>query len=119
MHPGYSPISVYLHRDPVDFRKQINGLAEIVEGDMLLNPFEQSLYVFINRNRSNIKILYWDKNGFCLWQKRLELDRFAWPKGEQFDATHQIELRELQWLLEGLDPWHKNRHNSLNYKTIM
>lgn len=119
MHPGYIPASVYLHRDPVDFRKQINGLAELVEGEMRLSAFEKSLFVFINRNRSNIKILYWDQNGFCLWQKRLEKDRFVWPKGERFNATHRVEMRELQWLLEGLDPWHKNRHNILNYNTIM
>jgi len=53
-------------------------LAAIVEGELQMSPFADALYVFINRARTSIKALYWDRNGFCLWQKRLEKDRFAW-----------------------------------------
>lgn len=71
---------VFLHKDPVDFRKQINGLSLIVQDSLQLDPFAESLFVFINRGGNRIKILYWQKNGFCLWLKRLEKDKFAWPK---------------------------------------
>ena len=68
--------TVYLHREPVGFRKAINGLAVIVEQDMALSPFEEAVFVFSNKRRNTIKILYWDRTGFCLWQKRLEKDKF-------------------------------------------
>ncbi len=118
MHPGYHIGAIYLHRDPVDFRKQANGLAAIVEGELEMSPFADALFLFINRARTSIKALYWDRNGFCLWQKRLETDRFAWPRGERFAASHQVSVRELEWLLEGFDPWHKNAHKTLNYMMI-
>lgn len=118
MHPGYQIGTIYLHREPIDFRKQINGLAALIEGELELNPFADALFVFRNRRRTSLKIIYWDRNGFCLWQKRLEVDRFAWPSGERFDTVCQLSVRELQWLLEGLDPWHKNTHKPLNYMVI-
>ncbi len=70
---------VYLHREPVDFRKQINGLALIVQDEMTLDPMQSALFVFTNRAANRVKILWWDRNGFCLWTKRLEKDRFVWP----------------------------------------
>lgn len=118
MHPGYQIGTLYLHREPVDFRKQINGLAALIEGELELSPFTDALFVFINRRRTGLKALYWDRNGFCLWQKRLEADRFAWPSREPFEAVCQVSVRELQWLLEGFDPWHKNTHKPLNYMYI-
>ena len=72
--------SVYLHREPVDFRKAINGLPLIVEQTMSLSPFESALFVFCNKRRDQLKVLYWDHTGFCLWQKRLEKDKFKWPR---------------------------------------
>ena len=65
-------VPVYLHRLPVDFRKTINGLSLIVQDELLLDAYSESLFVFINKARNRIKLLYWEKNGFCLWQKRLE-----------------------------------------------
>ena len=57
---------VYLHRDSVDFRRAIDGLAVIVEQSMGSSPYDAALYVFINRRRDKLKILYWDDTGFCL-----------------------------------------------------
>ena len=54
--------AIYLHRDPVDFRQSINGLA-VVEQAMLLSPFDDALFVFCNKSRDKIKVLYWDKTG--------------------------------------------------------
>ena len=69
--PNDLPV-VYLCRDAIDFRKGINGLAVLVEDTLQLDPFSEQLYVFCNRRRDRIKILYWEHSGFCLWQKRLQ-----------------------------------------------
>lgn len=118
MHPGCHIQDVHLHCEPVDFRKQINGLAAIVEQDLSLNLFTKALFVFINRRRTSIKILYWHRNGFCLWQKRLEQERFAWPQSHPKRATHRLSLRELEWLLEGFDLWANAPHKTLNYQSV-
>lgn len=78
---------VYLHREPVDFRKQINGLSVIVQEALKMDPFEDALFVFINCSRNRIKALYWERNGFCLWFKRLEKDKFSWPKHLRDDVV--------------------------------
>ena len=70
MHPGCDIEQVYLCREPIDFRKSINGLSVLVEQELELNPFGSALYVFINRQRNKIKVLYWHRNGFCLWLGR-------------------------------------------------
>jgi transposase len=69
------PANIYLYMDIVDFRKSINGLIVVVEQDMNLNPFRDALFVFCNKKRDKVKILYWDKTGFALWYKRLGATR--------------------------------------------
>ena len=69
MHPGCRIDQVFLCRDPVDFRKSIGGLSVLVRQALGLNPFGSALYVFINRDRNKIKVLYWYRSGFCLWLK--------------------------------------------------
>ncbi|MGB8334849.1 MAG: IS66 family insertion sequence element accessory protein TnpB [Desulfobacterales bacterium] len=71
---------VYLALGGTDMRKAINGLSVLVEQAMDLDPFSGDLFVFCNRRQNIIKILYWDENDFCLWKKRLEEQRFKWPK---------------------------------------
>lgn len=115
MHPGSRIGSVYLHLVPVDFRKQINGLSALVEQELAMDPFGDALFVFVNRRRTGLKALYWHRNGFCLWQKRLEQEHFAWPDAPGMGATCTLSLRELEWLLEGFDLWHNKPHKSLNY----
>ena len=61
------PADIYLYMDIVDFRKSINGLIVVVEQDMNLNPFRDALFVFCNKKRDKVKILYCDKTGFVLW----------------------------------------------------
>ena len=92
---------VYVHRAPVDFRKSINGLVVIVQEAMLISPFADAVFVFGNQRRDKIKVLYWDKNGFCLWYKRLEQDKFKWPR--QGDAVLHVSAEQFSWLLRGLD----------------
>ena len=75
-------LKVYLHREPVDFRLNINGLAVLVEQALGLDPFASCAYVFSNRRRDRVKILGWERNGFWLLLKRLEKDRFIWPSAD-------------------------------------
>jgi transposase len=82
-------------------RKQINGLAAIVEGSFKLNPFDGALFVFCNRNRDRVKILEWDGDGFWLYFKRLEKGHFPWPQpGEA--PTMTLSGEELSVLLGGV-----------------
>ena len=112
-----APFAVYLHREPVDFRKAINRLALIVEREMQLSPLSGAVYVFCNRRRDKLKILYWDRSGFCLWVKRLEEERFKWPKGWD---TEVIALEEQQFhgLLSGYDITRMQGHKALHYTTL-
>jgi transposase len=117
MHPGCRIEQVYLCREPIDFRKAIQGLSVLVEQELGLDPFGSALYVFINRHRNRIKVLYWHRNGFCLWLKRLESEKFAWPReGESTSQT--VTLQELEWLLEGFDLWRNKPHKTLNYASV-
>jgi transposase len=117
MHPGCRIEQVYLCRDPVDFRKSIGGLSVLVEQELELDPFGSALYVFINRQRNKIKVLYWHRNGFCLWLKRLEADKFAWPQGTEA-ATQTINLQQFEWLLEGFDLWRNSPHKTLHFASV-
>lgn len=92
---------VYLHRTPIDFRKAINGLVALVEQELGLNPFTNACYVFRNRRCDKVKILHWQRNGFWLCQKRLEQDRFIWPRADTRVLT--LNVQQLQWLLDGID----------------
>ncbi len=74
---------VYLAVGITDMRKAINGLSIMVEQHLSQDPFSGDLFVFCNRRQNMIKILYWDKNGFCLWHKRLEKHRFHWPESAE------------------------------------
>ena len=108
---------MYLCRDAVDFRKGINGLAVLVEETLQLDPFSEHLFVFCNRSRNRIKILYWERNGFCLWQKRLERDRFAWPRDDEVLVT--LTAKQLNWLLDGVDLWALRPHKRLAYRSVL
>lgn len=91
---------VYFARDPVDMRRQIDGLALMVQETFALDPFSRALFAFCNRQRDKVKVLYWHDNGFCLLYKRMEKGRFQWPRCE--GDTWHCSARELKWLLEGL-----------------
>jgi len=93
---------IYLHREFVDFRKSINGLVAIVEQEMQLSPFAEALFVFCNKGRDKVKVVYWDQTGFCLWYKRLEKERFKWPRKNQ-SAVMSLTEHQWRWLLSGYD----------------
>jgi len=70
---------VYLCVEPVDGRKQINGLAALVQDTLQMNPSSEQLFVFTNRRRDRCRISYWERSGFVMWIKRLEKAHFSWP----------------------------------------
>jgi transposase len=117
MRPVRDFDGVYLHRAPVDFRKSIDGLATIVERELGLDPFARELFVFTCRRRIRIKILYFDRTGFALWYKRLEKDRFRWPKvGEE--RTVRLSPDQLTWLLDGYDIAKMRPHETLKFSRV-
>lgn len=105
------PYRVFLAVGVTDMRKSINGLSILVEQAIGKNPFTGDLFVFCNRRKNMVKILYWNQNGFCVWLKRLEKHRFSWPRSQEELIT--IGTRELEWLLSGLDYTHA--HERLFY----
>lgn len=108
--------SVYLCVEPVDGRKQINGLAALVQDHLELNPFSEQLFVFTNKRKDRCRILYWERSGFVLWLKRLEKDRFAWPRAGEHDGVVTLEARQLNLLLDGYDIWRMRPHQRLYYE---
>lgn len=111
-------ITVYLYRERIDFRKQINGISLIVQETMALDPFCEALFVFTNRSRDRIKILYWQRNGFCLWMKRLEKDKFCWPLTPDNETTITLSSQQLNWLIEGFDIWKQPPHPERHYAFV-
>lgn len=117
MIPLGADTKVYLAPGSTDMRKAINGLSVMVQGILELDPFSGHLFVFCNKAMTIIKILYWDRNGFCLWQKRLEKHRFKWPKNKI--EVKSVGRKELTWLLDGLDPFLDDPHPGVQYKNLI
>jgi len=107
---------VYLALGNTDMRKAINSLSILVQESMDLDPFSGHLFVFCNRRRNILKILYWDRNGFCLWSKRLEKHFFRWP--ESSNDVMKIDQRELMWLVDGLEINQQKAHKRLSYSLL-
>ena len=111
-------VRVHLCRDAVDFRKAINGLSIVVAEQLELDPFSAHVFGFCNRRCDQVKLLYWERNGFVLWQKRLEKDRFPWPR-EGTDEILAVTGRELNWLLDGIDLFQLRPHEALSFESVL
>ena len=114
MIPDLNKTAIYISPGITDMRKQINGLAVVVQDELEKDPFASTLFLFCNRRRRILKALWWESNGFCLWQKRLEKDRFPWPADE--GAAREISTEELKMLLAGIDFW--KAHKKLDYRKV-
>jgi transposase len=108
---------VYLACGKTDMRKRIDGLAAIVSESFKLNPFDEAVFVFCNRNHDRIKILSWDYDGFVLWFKRLEKGHFRWP-AEGSEPTMTLTAEELQVLLSGARVEQKLKRNEVTKRRI-
>ena len=113
----FSINKVHLALGPTDMRKSIDGLALIVKESFKLDPFSSNLFVFCNRKKDKIKILYWDHNGFWLYYKRLEKGVFKWPNNNS--DVMDVSQRELNWLLDGLILSETKGLNPVNQREIL
>jgi len=109
--------SIYLYREPVDFRKASQGLAAIVVQELGHDPFAGALYAFTNRQRNKIKCLYWEDNGFVLYYKALADDKFHWP-AKAAETVMPLSGQQINWLLDGYDIRLLTRHKKLHYETL-
>ena len=99
-------VRVYLCTSPCDMRRSFDGLHAMVAGVMQLDAFAGHLFVFSNRRRDRVKILYWDRDGFAVWAKRLEEGTYAMPfaaETENDEVRKEITAGELGALLSGID----------------
>lgn len=94
-------IRVYLATGVTDMRKSFDTLAALVDEVIGENPFAGHVFLFANRRRDRVKLLYWDRDGFALWYKRLEAGTFEWPHAESGRA--EIDATELALLLDGVE----------------
>ena len=94
-------IRVHLYGEPTDMRKSYDGLQALTRHVMGCDPLNGALYVFVNRRGTQLKCLYFDRSGFCIWAKRLEAGRFIsdWTKLR----TREMDWTALKLLLEGLE----------------
>ena len=115
--PDIDVDAVFLCRKPVDMRCQMNGLASIVEGVLQSNPFFGALFVFTNKARDRLKILCWQTNGFVLYYKKLEAEKFSWPVKED-DESVSITGQKLHWLLGGYNIFDLKPHEKLTYLLV-
>ena len=95
-------LRIWLHRRPVDMRKSFDGLSALARSQLQMNPTSGALFVFVNRRRTQMKCLYFDAGGCCIWAKRLEQGRFQ----VQFEGDDkvQVDLSTLRLLIDGIEP---------------
>lgn len=108
-------LKVYLALEPADMRKSFNGLSGLVEEYLKANPYDGALYLFTNKRRNRLKILFWDGSGLWVAAKRLEEGRFSWPKPSRSGQRKLCLTPEaLALLTDGVDlkgakmrPWYE------------
>jgi transposase len=96
-------VRVYLCLSPCDMRRSFDGLHALVRDHLQLDAFAGQLYLFVNKRRDRLEILYWDRDGFAIWAKRLEAGNYAIPSGAPGSTRFEITVEELGALLSGID----------------
>ena len=107
---------IALYREPIDFRKSIQGLSAIVERELGHNPFDGGLYAFTNRQYNKIKCLFWEDNGFVLYYKALAEEKFHWPR--QGETVLSLSGQQINWLLDGYDIALMKGHKTLHFESV-
>jgi transposase len=97
-------VRVHVYGRPVDMRKSYDGLYALTRQELAQDPLSGRLFVFINRRATQIKVLYWDRTGFCVWAKRLEQGRFL--SDWRVSSTREMDWTGLKLLLEGIEAKH-------------
>lgn len=106
--------TIYIMAGITDMRKQINGLSAIIQEKNPNEIFSGSYFVFMGKTRRVMKLLYWDKTGFCMWIKRLEEESFPWTKKRQ--GVEEIERDKFKLLMRGIDVFRE--HKKLEYSMV-
>ena len=109
-------VKIFLGADPTDMRKGFDSLAHLVESSMALDPFSGHLFVFRSRRGDRIKILYWDKDGYALWYKRLEKGCFRFPATEAEGV--EVKAADLMMILDGVDLGSVRRQRRYSRETV-
>lgn len=105
-------VRVWLHNRPTDMRKSFDGLAALVKHTLGEDPISGHLFVFVNRKQTYVKILYFDRSGYCLWAKRLEQGRFHYRSTATGKVGHATQLK---LLLEGIDVGQVRRYKRYHH----
>lgn len=108
-------VRLYLATAPADLRKGFDGLSSMVESQFGLSPLHGDLFIFLNRRATQVRILFWDRDGYCVLAKRLEQGTFRRIRKEDGRAGVEIDAGEFAMLLEGIDARHVRRRK--RYKT--
>jgi transposase len=100
-----SHVRVFLARSAVDMRKSFHGLLALTESVLAVDPLSGHLFMFVNRRRDRIKLLYWGGTGFCIWYQQLESGTYQLPDASGADAQQGLEITacELSLILDGID----------------
>ena len=93
-------VQIWLCNTPVDMRKSYDGLSAWVQNQMDLDPLSGQLFVFINKRKTHMKVLYFESSGYCIWSKRLEQGQFNY--GHSIAGKTQLNFAELKLLLDGV-----------------
>lgn len=115
MRPNPALKQIYLHRDPIDFRKAHRGLVALIEFSIEHNPYEGHLYAFTNKRRNSIKCIFWEDNGFAMYHKTLSEEKFKWPK--KTDEVICLTGQQMNFLLDGYDVMKMNPLKKLKYES--
>lgn len=107
----FPDVKVFISTEPTDMRRSFDGLATLVKQSLKKEVFSGDLFVFFNRKNDRVKVLYWDRNGYCVWAKRLEKGVFRLPKVR--GKVIPLCSNELNLLLEGIDLTNKQRLTTL------
>ena len=100
---NHAPARIYLCLEPMDMRKSFDSLAQVVRDQLSGDPLSGSWFIFRGKGRDRLKILYWDRDGYAIWQKRLESGTFQFPTVPCRDGALEIQSTDLALILGGID----------------
>jgi transposase len=96
-------VRMFLGAEPVDMRKSFDGLLGLIESTLALDPLSGHLFLFLNKRRDRLKVLFWERDGLVIWYKRLEAGTFQWPRIESQATSVELSMTDLALLLSGVD----------------
>ena len=109
-------VRIFIYTQPTDMRCGFNRLSMLAENFMRQDPFSGHLFVFFNQYGDKCKILFWDRTEFCLWYKKLEEGRFERLPAFPGQATLEVDIAKLIWILEGIDLFQTRRRKRYERK---